>query len=187
MIFDKLLPGEDVGMIASDRPNTGLLEFRNAMLRAVAGGTMTNFSSISGYYDGTYSSQRQELQESKASYDILRNQYMSEIKAPSIDRFLETAYQFRIITPGPQTDLATLLDIEYSAAAVPWIDPQKEMNAFKIAKEIKIMSQDEIIRATGRDPETVKAEIEKQQESDSEETNDQTEEEEENAEEEESI
>ena len=82
MIFDMLGPGEDVGLITSDRPNTGLLDFRNAMLRAVCGGTMSNFSAVSGYYEGTYSSQRQELVESKSNYDILRDCYISAILRP---------------------------------------------------------------------------------------------------------
>ena len=37
MIFDNLLPGEEVGMIDSNRPNSMLEQFRNSQLRAVRG------------------------------------------------------------------------------------------------------------------------------------------------------
>ena len=38
MIFDDLAPGEDLGMVESNRPNVHLHEFRNGQLRAVAAG-----------------------------------------------------------------------------------------------------------------------------------------------------
>jgi len=60
-----LLPGETVGTIKSERPNSDLVNFRSAMLRAVAGGTGTRYSSIARDYNGTYSAQRQELVEAQ--------------------------------------------------------------------------------------------------------------------------
>ena len=46
MIFDNLLPGEDIDMIESNRPNTMLEQFRNSQLRAVAAGTCTSFRAL---------------------------------------------------------------------------------------------------------------------------------------------
>lgn len=39
MIYDELKPGEDLGMVESNRPNVHLYEFRNGQMRAVAAGT----------------------------------------------------------------------------------------------------------------------------------------------------
>lgn len=36
IIYDDLLPGEDIGMVKSDRPNPNLETFRNGQLRAVS-------------------------------------------------------------------------------------------------------------------------------------------------------
>ncbi|MBV0430943.1 phage portal protein, partial [Morganella morganii] len=58
IIFDELAPGEDIGMVKSDRPNPNLQSFRNGQLRAVAAGSRGSYSSISRDYDGTYSAQR---------------------------------------------------------------------------------------------------------------------------------
>ena len=72
MIIDDLLPGEEIGTLGTDRPNTGLKEFRSSQMRAAASGTGTNASSISKDYDGTYSAQRQEMVEAGPSYGRMR-------------------------------------------------------------------------------------------------------------------
>ncbi|SQB66366.1 phage portal protein, lambda family [Citrobacter koseri] len=54
MIFDDLAPGEDLGMVESNRPNVHLHEFRNGQLRAVAAGSRGTYSSIARDYNGTY-------------------------------------------------------------------------------------------------------------------------------------
>ncbi|EPH3362934.1 phage portal protein, partial [Citrobacter freundii] len=71
MIFDDLAPGEDLGMVESNRPNVHLHEFRNGQLRAVAAGSRGSYSSIARDYNGTYSAQRQELVESYEGYNVL--------------------------------------------------------------------------------------------------------------------
>ncbi|WP_163450718.1 phage portal protein, partial [Escherichia coli] len=45
MIYDDLRPGEDLGMVESNRPNVHLYEFRNGQMRAVAAGTRGSYSS----------------------------------------------------------------------------------------------------------------------------------------------
>lgn len=47
MVFDDLEPGEDVGMIESNRPNPFLEGFRNGQLRMIGAGTRSTYSSVS--------------------------------------------------------------------------------------------------------------------------------------------
>ncbi|WP_159182975.1 phage portal protein, partial [Escherichia coli] len=68
IIYDDLKPGEEIGMVKSDRPNPNLETFRNGQLRAVAAGSRLSFSSTARNYNGTYSAQRQELVESTDGY-----------------------------------------------------------------------------------------------------------------------
>lgn len=63
MTFDDLRPGEDVGVIQSNRPNTALNIWRAGQLRSSCAGTRSQYSSVARDYDGTYSAQRQELVE----------------------------------------------------------------------------------------------------------------------------
>jgi len=46
LFFDNLNPGEEINTIQSNRPSQLLSEFRSAMLRAIAAGTRTSYSSI---------------------------------------------------------------------------------------------------------------------------------------------
>lgn len=82
MIFDNLLPGEEIGTIDTNRPNTSLNDFRNSQLRAIAAGTGTSYSSIAKSFDGNYSSQRQELVESFPAYDKMRNYFIARFLQP---------------------------------------------------------------------------------------------------------
>jgi lambda family phage portal protein len=75
VIFDNLMPGEKVEILDTNRPNTGLGEFRKSMLRAATSGIGVSYSSATHDYDGTYSSQRQELVESRLGYDQLRDHF----------------------------------------------------------------------------------------------------------------
>jgi lambda family phage portal protein len=61
MVIDSLQPGEEIGMIDSNRPNPNLITFRQGQLRAIAAGVGASYSSIARDYNGTFSAQRQEL------------------------------------------------------------------------------------------------------------------------------
>ena len=76
MVFDTLEPGEEVGMIESNRPNTFLESFRNGQLRAIAASTRIAYSTIARNYNGTYSAQRQELVEAQLGYDLLQHEFI---------------------------------------------------------------------------------------------------------------
>ena len=158
-IFE-LMPGESVGTIDHNRPNTGLVDFRNAMLRAIAGGTGTRYSSISRNYDGTYSAQRQELVEGVVAYRALFKSRVRSFYAPIWTAFVEAAYMSGALNKLPRgLDLSTLYRADYRAPAIPWIDPQKEANAWKLLLEARLESHAEIMRQRGRDPAKVMEEI----------------------------
>jgi len=147
--------GEDVGTIQSDRPNTALADFRNAMMRAVAAGTGTRYSSISRDYGGTYSSQRQELVEASIAYRRLFKVFVEQRKRPEYLDFLDA-------TPMSipfDVDRNTLSRVEYRPPALPWIDPIKEAQAWQILIENKIESRAEISRQRGRDPRALYEEL----------------------------
>lgn len=69
-------------MVESDRPNVHLYEFRNGQMRAVAAGTRGSYSSIARDYNGTYSSQRQELVESFEGYNVLQQWFVGQQSRP---------------------------------------------------------------------------------------------------------
>lgn len=158
MIFE-LLPGEDVGTISSDRPNTGLADFRSAMLRAVAAGTGTRYSSIDRNYNGTYSAQRQELVEATVGYRALHSMMVDRWYRPVWRSFLDATP----LTSLAGIDQRTLARVEFRPPALPWIDPHKEAQAWRELIDARLESRAEIIRARGRDPMRVRDELEEEQ------------------------
>jgi len=159
MVFDNLLPGEDVGIIKSDRPNSGLEGFRNSQLRAIAAGTETRFSSIAKDYNGTYSAQRQELVEGSLAYRRMFNVLKHVFYLPVWKRFVDTAALTGAIKLSARVDTKSLYRPEFRHPALPWIDPAKEATAFEKFLNIGVKSRHQIIRDIGGDPTIVDAQI----------------------------
>ncbi len=156
MLFDELLPGEDVGMIKSDRPNPNLETFRNGQLRAVAAGTRGSFSSIARNYDGTYSAQRQELVESTEGYFILQDGFIAAVSRPMYRAWLQMAITAGKISVPRDLKPDTLFNAVYSGPVMPWIDPVKEATAWRILLRGGGATESDWIRARGANPDDVK-------------------------------
>lgn len=155
MTFDELLPGEEVGTIASNRPSALLQPFRDSMLKAVASGASASYSTISKNYDGTYSSQRQELVEQWANYAVLSDEFISMEVEPTTERFIRMAVLSGAVRVPPEVNQETLLDVEYICPSMPWIDPAKEATGHEKRLALRLKSPQQIIRAAGDRPEEV--------------------------------
>ena len=162
MIFDNLLPGEDVSMIESNRPNTMLEQFRNSQLRAVAAGTCTSFSSISKDYNGTYSAQRQELVEQSVNYAVMREHFVERFVRPVWQRFVQVALLTDLIEAPPNLDEMTLFDADFRGPSLPWIDPLKEINAEEKAVQAGFKARSQVIRERGNNPNIVNEQIKRE-------------------------
>ncbi len=160
MIFDDLLPGEEIGTIDTNRPNQGLQEFRNSQLRAIASGTGTNYSSISKDYNGTYSAQRQELVESVPGYARPRAYFVSTFLQPTYENFITASVLSGQLIIPPGVDPATLTEAEWIAPPTSWIDPKKEIEADSLAVKARFKTRAAVIRErTGKEPDIVKEQI----------------------------
>ena len=159
MVFDDLAPGEDVGTIRSDRPNSGLESFRDSQLRAVAAGTRSRFSSISKNYNGTYSAQRQELVEGGVGYRAYFSYLRPRFYRQTYRHLVDTAVLSGRLKLPRALDPATLYTPEIRQQALPWIDPAKEAIAFEKFIAMGVKSRVQIIRDIGGDPAMVDAQL----------------------------
>ncbi|QKN80787.1 phage portal protein [Scandinavium goeteborgense] len=155
MIYDDLAPGEELEMLESNRPNSNMAEFRNGQLRAAAAGTRTGYSSISRDYNGTYSSQRQELVESFEGYAVLQDWFVSRTVRPMYREWLRMYLLSGIKIPS-DLDLSTLYNATYMAPVMPWIDPVKEGEAWKTQIRGGAATEAEWVRARGGSPRNTK-------------------------------
>ena len=154
-IIDTLAVGEEIGLIDSKRPNPNLITFRNGQLRAFAAGISASYSSVSRNYDGTYSSQRQELVEQWVHYACLTDDFVGMAVQPVVEDFIQAA-DYSNVVPCPQDVMpGTANDVLYVAPSMPWIDMAKEATAWLTLSQAGFISEVEVIRKAGRNPDTV--------------------------------
>ncbi|KDM92890.1 phage portal protein [Photobacterium galatheae] len=154
MIFDDLKPGEDLGMVESNRPNVHLSEFRNGQIRMVAAGTRSGYSSVARDYNGTFSSQRQELVESWDGVTVLQQWFIAHWARPVYRQWLQMELLNGLDIPD-EVDRSTLFDAVYLGPVMPWIDPVKEVDAWKERVMGGGASHAQWIRAGGKNPHEV--------------------------------
>lgn len=152
MIIDTLAVGEEIGLIASERPNPNLITFRSGQLRAVAGGIGASYSSIARDYNGTFSSQRQELVEQWVHYATMTDELTGQFLQPAWTTEVNTAVLSKTIKLPKDLKPGTLDDALYIAQAMPWIDPLKEANAYLVLAKAGFASEVEIMRRRGVNP-----------------------------------
>ena len=162
LVIDDLRPGEDVGTIAANRPNREVMAFRAEQLRAVAGGIGVSYSTLARRYDGTYSSQRQELVEQSAIYRSIWRRFIDRWERPKWRRFVLAAELAGLIGIPPAVERKSVFLPAYTAPALPWIDPLREVKAWQALLESRLESREHIARLRGRDPRHVEREIDRE-------------------------
>lgn len=159
IIFDDLRPGESVETIDTKRPNNALIPFRDAQLKAIAAGAGSSYSSISKNYDGTYSAQRQELVEHYMLYQMLASPFVYRYCQPVWDGLVDASLASGALTLPADVNRETLYDCTHTGPAMPWVDPEKEVNAQILAMQWRLTSRSSVIRARGDNPDQVNREI----------------------------
>lgn len=157
-IFDDLRPGEDVGVIQSNRPNTALNVWRSGQLRSSCAGTRSQYSSVARDYDGTYSAQRQELVEGWEGFAVLQDEFVARWSRPVFRDWLlaETLRSKDPLKLPPELDMKTLFDAIYLAPVMPWIDPEREAKGWRALIRGGAGTETEWIRARNKNPDEVR-------------------------------
>lgn len=157
-IIDTLAPGETITGVGPEYPQTGMNDYIADQMRRIAGGTGTRYSSIARRYDGSYSSQRQELVESEAD-----NQQREEYFAQRAVRAVYERWLVAEVVSG-RTRLPAGMDIEdamnadYRGPITGWVDPLKEIQADALAVERGFLSLEQVQTKRGASPELVNSE-----------------------------
>jgi lambda family phage portal protein len=155
MIIDNLMPGEEIGMIDSNRPNPNLITFRQGQLRAVSAGVGAGYSSISRDYNGTYSAQRQEMVEQWIHYAVLADEFTGQCVQPVWQNFVRIAHLSGVVRMPADLKAGTEDDALYVAQSMPWIDPLKEAMAWHWLTQDGFASEVEVMRKRGVNPRDV--------------------------------
>lgn len=155
MIADDLLPGERVELIDSKRPNPNTETFRTGQLRAAAGGFNISYSSLSLDFNGSYSSQRQELVEKWGGYQMMGEFFIAQGPRPIWRKFVQAALLSGHIRMPRGYTLRELSAATYVRPIMPWIDPKKEAESRALQEDRRWVAPQKNVLEMGSDPNDV--------------------------------
>jgi lambda family phage portal protein len=158
----RLSPGEKATFVSPNRPNSGLDPFMRFMLREVAAGTGISYESLSrDYSQTTYSSGRLALLDDRDVWRALQQWFIRTLRRRLHRDWLRAAVMARAIPEIDVTayalDPAKFEEALFRPRGWQWIDPTKEVAAFKDAVKAGFMTVGQVIAQTagGEDVEDV--------------------------------
>jgi lambda family phage portal protein len=162
LTIQELNPGEEFDFHAPNRPNANLDAFMRHMLREMAAGFGVSYESISrDYSQSNYSSSRLALLEDRDLYKVIQLWWIRNFRQPLHEVFMRQAVLAGAI-PGIHVgeyaaDADKFAAVHFKPRGWSWIDPTKEVNAYKEAIKAGLTTLTDVIAATadGRDIEDV--------------------------------
>ena len=141
--------------------STDYADFEKQILRSMAAGLGVSYNALAMDLEGvSYSSIRQGALEERDFYRGMQTFFIEQFLQPVFKTWLRYALDFGDI-PLPAAKFDKFYNAsKFSGRGWSWVDPQKEINAFKIAREENMISLTQIAAQQGRDVEETLNEIE---------------------------
>ena len=158
-VFKYLAPGESVTVPDLNAPDGQLEPFTRSMLRAVAAGVGVSFESISkDYSQSNYSSSRLSLLEERDTYKVLQRYMIENFHQPVFEAWLEMAVLGGALRlPGYETNPDRYRASKWVPRSWEWVDPQREVDAYKAAVRCGFKTLAQVISEQGGDLDDVLA------------------------------
>ena len=161
-LIQTLNPGEELSFHSPNRPNAGLDAFMRSMVREMAAGAQCSYESLSrDYSQSNYSSSRLSLLDDRDTWKMLQQWWIRSFRLPLHRVWMRQAVLARAIESVPIAQYATdPLKFEatlFKPRGWSWIDPTKEVTAYKEAIKAGLTTLTDVIAQTadGRDIEDV--------------------------------
>jgi lambda family phage portal protein len=152
--WTKLLPGEDVAGFNGMTPDPSVEPFLRYMLRKMAVGVGTSYESLSrDYSQSNYSSSRMALLDDRDLYRVLQGFVIRNLRWDIHREFLDAAVLVGKVKAGADyySNPAKYQAVKFKPRGWSWIDPQKEVAAYKMAVRNGFMTQGDVIAQTSPD------------------------------------
>lgn len=152
-VFKYLQPGESVTVPQLDAPDGQFEPFMRAMLRATAAGVGMSYESCSRDYSQTnYSSSRLALLEDRENWKSIQRYLIENFHQPVFEAWLEMAVLGgKLNLPAYETQPERYRRVKWCPRAWAWIDPQKEVAAYKEAVRCGFKTQAQVVAEQGGD------------------------------------
>ena len=153
LTIQQLAPGEQLQFHAPNRPNAQLDPFMRMMLREVAAGADLSYASLSAdYSQSNYSSSRLSLLDDRDVWRVMQQWWIRAFRKPFHARWLQQAVLARAV-PIPvgeyAADMARFEAVRFKPRGWSWVDPTREVNAYKEAIRGGLTTLTDVIAATG--------------------------------------
>jgi len=151
----ELAPGETFEGFAPNSANPSLEPFMRFMIRSVAAGTGISYESLSrDYSQSNYSSSRLSLTEDRDNYRVLQAWLIRVFHQCVFEVWLDMAVLAgELNLPAYESDPEIYYAVRWKPRGWDWVDPLKEVAAYKAAVRAGFMTVDDVIAAKGGDVE----------------------------------
>lgn len=154
LTVQELNPGEELVFHTPNRPNAALDPFMRAMLREVAAGTGASYESLSrDYSQSNYSSSRLALLDDRDTFKVLQQWWIRSFRQPLYRVWLQQAVLGGAVAGLMPTayaaDPVRYGRVQFKPRGWSWVDPTKEVNAYKEAIRGGLTTLTDVIAATG--------------------------------------
>jgi lambda family phage portal protein len=152
-MVQELAPGERLDFHKPDRPNTGLDQFLRYMLREVAAGCGVSYESLSrDYSQSNYSSSRLALLDDRDLYKTIQQWWIRNFRRPLHRVWLQQAVLTGAVPAVNVEQYATQPEkfeaVLFKPRGWGWVDPTKEVEAYKSAIKAGMTTLTDVIAAT---------------------------------------
>lgn len=152
-VVQQLAPGEEFDFHSPNRPNQALDPFLRHMLREVAAGVGVSYESLSrDYSQSNYSSSRLALLDDRDLWRVLQRWWIRSFREPLHREWLALAVTGRAVASIPveayAADPERYEDVVWKPRGWQWVDPTKEVNAYKEAVKAGFVSVTDVIAQT---------------------------------------
>lgn len=148
--FQQLEPGETFTGFNPSRPNTGMDPFMRYMLRAFSTGIGVSYASVSSdYSQSNYSSSRLALLDDRDLWRVLQGWFIRNFRQGVHRDWMQAAVLAGELSfPDYYTKPKKYWQVRFKPRGWSWIDPTKEVAAYKAAVRGGFMSVSDVISMT---------------------------------------
>ncbi len=152
-VVQELAPGETLKYHQPVRPNTALDPFLRYMLREVAAGCGVSYESLSrDYSQTTYSSGRLAILDDRDTWRVLQMWWLRNFRMPLHKAWVNAASLSGALSAVPPEQYMPEREkfeaVKFKPRGWSWVDPVKEVNAYKEAEKAGYISAEDIIAQT---------------------------------------
>jgi lambda family phage portal protein len=155
-IAKRLNPGEKMSVPPINSPNTAIEAFMRYLLRDIAAGSGPSYESLSrDYSQSNYSSSRLALLDDRDLWRVFQSWFICAFREPVHREWMQQA----VLAGAFQTfsvqqwalNRKKYEEVRFRPRGWGWVDPTKEVAAYKEAVRAGFMTQQDVIAATSRD------------------------------------